>query len=121
MISLKWINLLTDSYCLETSLFTFSASWPFTKHCERIQKFRETDNWKYIYKNERDKVCFARDATYSDSKPLAKRAISYKILKERAYEMAINTKYERYQRGLANMVYKPFNKKQDQERELMKS
>ena len=42
-----------------------------TKHCEKIQKFREAVNLKHLYRNELDKVCFAHDATYSDSKYLA--------------------------------------------------
>ena len=45
---------------------------PFTKHRERIQKFRETDNLKQLYRNELNKSCFANDAAYSDSKDLAK-------------------------------------------------
>ena len=32
--------------------FTDSANRPFTKHCERNQKFRETCNLKHLYKNE---------------------------------------------------------------------
>ena len=65
--------------------FTYSACGPFTKHCERIQKFRETGNLKHLYRNELYKACFAHDAAYSDSKDLAKRTISDKILKDRAY------------------------------------
>ena len=42
---------------------------------------------------------------------MAKRTISDKILKDRAYEIAINPKYDGYQRVLANMVYKFFDKK----------
>ena len=32
-------------------------------------------------------------------------------MKERAYEIAINCKYDRYQRGIASTVYKLFDKK----------
>ena len=32
--------------------FVYSACGPFTKHCERIQKFRETGNLKHLYRNE---------------------------------------------------------------------
>ena len=32
--------------------FTYSACGPFTKHHERIKKFRETDNLKDLYRNE---------------------------------------------------------------------
>ena len=62
--------------------FTCSACGPFTKHCERIQKFRETGNLKHLYRSELDKACFTHDAAYFVSKDLAKRTISDKILKE---------------------------------------
>ena len=52
--------------------FTYSACGPFTKHCERIKKFREKGDLKYLYRNELDKACFAHDAAYSDNKDLAK-------------------------------------------------
>ena len=42
--------------------FTHSACGRFTKHRGRIQKFREIDDLKYIYKKELDKACFAHDA-----------------------------------------------------------
>ena len=38
--------------------FTYSACGPFTKNKERIQKFKETGDTTYIYKNEIDKACF---------------------------------------------------------------
>ena len=55
-----------------------------------------------------DKACFARDAVYSDSKDLAKRTISVKILKGRSYETARNHGYDGYQRALAKMACKFF-------------
>ena len=48
--------------------FTQSTCGPFTKHRERIQKFRETGNLKHLYGNGLEKACFAHDAAYSDSK-----------------------------------------------------
>ena len=81
----------------------------FTKHRERIQKFKETGDLNHIDKNELDKACFTHDTAYSDSKDLAKRTISDKILKNKAYEIAINPKYDGHQRRLASMVYKFFN------------
>ena len=59
----------------------------FTKHREIIQKFRETGNLKHLYKSELDKACFAHDAAYSDSKNLAKRTMSDKILRDRLMKM----------------------------------
>ena len=61
-----------------------------------MQKFRETGNLEDLYKNELDKAGFAHDAAYSDSKDLSKRNISDKLLKERAYEIARNPKYDGY-------------------------
>ena len=91
--------------------FTYSACGPFTKHKQRIQKFKETGDTNYIYKNELDKACFAHDAAYSDSKNLTKRTIADKILRDKAFNIAKDTKYDGYQRGLASMVYKLFDSK----------
>ena len=86
--------------------FTYSACGPFTKHKQRIQKFKETGDTNYIYKNELDKACFAHDAAYSDSKDLTKRTVADKILRDKAFNIAKNPKCDGYQRGLASMVYK---------------
>ena len=53
--------------------------------------FRETGSLKHLYRKALDKNCFAHDAVYSDSKDLAIRIISDKILKDRPYEFARNT------------------------------
>ena len=91
--------------------FTYSACGAFTKHREIIQKFRERGNLKHLYRNELDGACFAHDAAYSDSKDLPKRTIPDKVLRDRAYEIARNCGYDGYQRVLASMVYKFFDKK----------
>ena len=91
--------------------FTYGTCAPFTKHHERIQNFKVTDDLKHIYKNKLDKACFAHDRAYSDSKDLAKRTVSDNLLKDSAYEIAINLKYDGYQRRLASIVYKFFDKK----------
>ena len=91
--------------------FTYSACGPFTKHEQRIQKFKETGDTNCIYKNELDKACFAHDTAYSDSKNLTKRTVADKILRNRAFNIDKDQKYDGYQRGLASMVYKFFDKK----------
>ena len=91
--------------------FNYSACGPFTKHKQRIQKFKETGDTNYIYKNELDKACFTHDATYSDSKNLTKRTIAGKILRDKAFNIAKDTKYDGYQRGSGSMVYKFFDSK----------
>ena len=81
---------------------------PFTKNKERTQKFKETGDTKYIYKNELDKACFQHDMAYGDFKDLARRTASDKVLRDKAFNIAKNPKYDGYQRGLASMVYKFF-------------
>ena len=78
---------------------------------KEFKKYRETGNLKHLYRNELDIACFAHDAAYSDSKDLAKRTISDKILKDRAFEIAKNCNYIIYQRALASMVYRFLDKK----------
>ena len=48
---------------------------------------KKTSYLKHIYKNELDKAFFAHDATYSESKDLAKRTILDNILKDRAMQL----------------------------------
>ena len=91
--------------------FTYSACGPFTRHEERIQKFKETGDTNYMFKNELDKAYFVHDAAYSDSKDLTNRTIADKNLKNRAFDIAKDPKYDGYQRGLASMVYKFFDSK----------
>ena len=78
------------------------------KNKERIQKFKETGNSRYIYQNKLDKACFQHDLAYGDFKDLTKRTASDKILRDEAFNIAENPKYDGYQRGLASMVYNSF-------------
>ena len=91
--------------------FSYSGCGTFTKHDQRIQNFKKTGDTNYIYKNELDKGCFSHDAAYSDSKDLTKRTVADKILKNKAFDIAKDPKYDGYQRGLASMVYNFFDKK----------
>ena len=76
--------------------FTYYACGPFTKHRERINKFTNTGDTRFIYRNEIDKACFQHYSAYSNSKDLIKRTQSDKILKEKAFNIAKNTKYDGY-------------------------
>ena len=78
---------------------------------KEFENSRETGNLQHLYTNDLEKACFAHDAAYSDSEDLAKRTISDKIVKEKASEIARNRKYYGYQRLLASMVYRCFDKK----------
>ena len=48
---------------------------------------------------------------YGDFKDLPRRTTSDKVLRDKAFNIAKNPKYDKYQRGLASMVYKFFDKK----------
>ena len=103
-------KIMSEMYLRQPG-FTYSAYRPFIKNKERIQKFKETGDSRYIYQNELDKAYIQHDMTYGDFKDLTRRTVSDKILHDKAFNIIKNWKYDRYQRGLASMVYKIFNKK----------
>ena len=107
--------LVGDKFMPEMHLrqpgFTYSPCGPFTKNKKRIQKFKETGDTSYIYKNEMDKAYFQHDMAYGDFKDLPKRTAADKLLRDKAFKIASDQKYDVYQRGLASIVYKFFDKK----------
>ena len=66
----------------------------------------QTGNTDFIYRNELDKACFQHDMAYGKTKDLTKRTQSEKGLRDEAFKIAGDPKYNGYQRGLALMVYK---------------
>ena len=86
--------LVGDKFMPEIHLrqpgFTYSACGPFIKIKERVQKFKETGYTSHIYKNELDKACFHHDMAYGDFKGLAKRTITDKVLRDKAFKIASN-------------------------------
>ena len=97
-------NKIMPEMHLKQPGFTYSACDPFTKNKERIEKFMQTGNTDFIYKNELDKACFQHDMAYGKSKDLIKRTQSDQVLKDKTFKIANNAKYDGYQRGLAPMV-----------------
>ena len=117
--------LVKDKFMPEMHLkqpaFTYSACGPFTKSKERIEKFMKTGNKDFIYKNELDKPCFQHDMAYGKSKHLVKRTQSDKVLQNKVFKIASDPKYDGYQRGLASMSYKFFDKKSTSLNKLSRS
>ena len=68
---------LRQSALLNKSGFTYSACGPFTKNKQRIQKFKETGDLRYIFRNELDKACFRYDMAYGDFQDLPTRTASH--------------------------------------------
>ena len=91
--------------------FPYSACGPYTKNGERIQKFKEKGDTKYIYRNELDNACFQHDMAYRDFKDLLRETSSHKVLRDKAFNIARNPNYDGYQRGLTSIVYKFFDEK----------
>ena len=70
-------NFIPEMY-LRQPWFTYSACGPFTKNKERIQKFKETEESQYIYKNKLGKACFQHGMAYGDFKDLTKKQLLIK-------------------------------------------
>ena len=70
----------------------------------------ETGNTYFIYRSKLSKACFQHDMVYGKSKDLVKRTQSDKVLKDKAFKIASDPKYNGYQKGLASMVYKFLDK-----------
>ena len=58
-----------------------------------------------------DKACFQHDIGSGDFKYLTSRTTSDKIVRDKAFSISENRKYDGYQWGLASVVYKCFEKK----------
>ena len=71
----------------------------------------QTGNTDYIYKNDLDKACFQHDMAYGKYKDLNETTQSGKVLRDKAFEIASNPKYDGHQRGLASMVHSFLDKK----------
>ena len=56
--------------------FTYSGCGPFTKNKEKIEKFMQSENTNFIYRNELDKACLQHDMAYGKSSDLTKRTKS---------------------------------------------
>ena len=76
--------------------FTYSACGSFTKNKERTEKFVQTGNTDFIYKNELGKAWFQHDMAYGKSKDLVKKTESDKVLKDKAFKSASNPNYDGY-------------------------
>ena len=81
--------LVCDKFMPEMHLkqpgFTYSACGPYTKNKKRIEKFIQTGNTDFIYRNELDKTCFQHDMAIEKSTDLAKRTQSDNALRNKAF------------------------------------
>ena len=102
-------KFMPELHLVDPIVKQYSTCGPSAKHTQRIQDFLNTGKLSYVYKNDLDKACFQYDVTYN--KGLAKRTQSDIVLENKALKIASNPKYNGYERGLASVVYKIFDKK----------
>ena len=87
----------------------------YKKTEKEYKNFKETvDSW-YTYQKELVKL-----STYADFKDLTRRAAADKKLWDKAFNIAKNPKYDRYQRGPASMVYTFFDKRTPRKMRIFK-
>ena len=110
LISFYWLVINSCLKCIKNNPDLLLVLF-FIKNKERIQKFKETGDTSYIYKNELDNACFQHDIAHGHFKDLKRRTFSENVLRDKAFNIAKNPKYDGLQRGLASMVYTFFDKK----------
>ena len=84
---------------LKQTRFTSSAFGLFTKNKKRIQKSEEAEGLKYIYQDKLDNICFQHDMAYGDFKDSPRRTASDISLRDKAFNIVRNPKYDEYQCG----------------------
>ena len=93
------------------SEFTYSACGLFTKNKEKTEKIKELGDVRYTSQNKLDKACFQRDIDHGEFQNSPRRNGSNKLLRDKGFNMAKNSKYDGCQGRLVLMVYKFFYKK----------
>ena len=92
--------LAGDKFMAEMHLkqpgFTYSTCGPFTKSKGKIQKFKQNRDLRYIYRNGLDKACSQHDMAYGDFKDLKSRTAADNVLRDKAFNIAKNPKYDGY-------------------------
>ena len=72
--------------------------------------FKETGDSRYMHWKELNKACFQHDMAYGDFKDLIRRRASDKILRDKVFSIAENSKHDGLQMGFTLVFYKVFDK-----------
>ena len=80
--------------CILNNLVLLTVLVVHSQKTERIEKFMQTGNKSFIYKNELDKARFQHDMVYGKLKNLVKRTQSHRVLKDKAFEITSDPKYD---------------------------
>ncbi|DAC81515.1 TPA_asm: PLA2X [Capsaspora MELD virus 1] len=104
-------NLPVELHVITPKYGKWSACGPGSKTGERIRKYKETGDTKYIYKNDLDKACFQHDLAYGEHKDVAGRILPDKQLKEAADRISKDMSEPAEIRHVASLVSKVFERK----------
>ena len=89
----------------------YSACGPFTRHQKTIDMFVKDGRLSHLLKNRLDAACFQHDSAYPKYKDRLNGKQSDIVLKNKTLKIATDPRVNGYERGLAPMVYKFFNKR----------
>ena len=78
--------------------------WSTYQKQRKNWKIYAVTEYRFFYRNDLDKDCFQHDMAYGESKDLTKRTQADKVLRDKAFKIVNDAKYDGYQRGLALMV-----------------
>ena len=102
---------MPDMY-LRLTGFTYNACRPFKRKTKKQQKNLNKQKVQNIFiKKKIGKAYFQHHIFLGDFKDLPRRKASDKVLRDKAYNMATNPKYDECKRGRVSMVYNFFDKK----------
>ena len=104
------MNNIVNKFLLLRNKFRLKIDLKF-KNKNRIKQFQEIEQLRYIYQNELDEACFQGDMAYEYLKDLPRKTTSDKVLLDKVHAITKNSKYYRYQRGCASVVYISFYKR----------
>jgi len=104
-------NLPIELHLADPVVGRYAACGPGTKHKDRIESYIKSGDTSHIFKNDLDKHCFYHDSSYDQYKDVPNRLIADRKLMDGAYEIASDQSKNGYERMLASMVYKFFEKK----------
>ena len=85
--------------------------WTIYQKQRKNTESHKKENSRYIYQNKIDKACFRHDMAYGRFKGLPEITASDKTLHNKGFNIPKNKRHDAYQRNLASMFYKFFDKK----------
>ena len=103
-------KFMSEMHLWDPKVRKYSACGPFTRHKQRINDFMNDGKLSHILKHKLVAACFQHDFAYAKYKDRLNRK-KYDVFKNEVLEIAMNPKINGYQRGLASVVYKFFDKR----------